>query len=163
MMTYKIANEQDLEKLVEFLLTPAIDNSFIKPLTQRGIDVRERVYKKYGNGKWVLACDNDKIIGCCAVVRKKDVKEVELSTYVVAETYRGQGIGTKIFENAMNIALGYPIDYRITFDTWEGSGISHIATKRGFIEVARFYGDPKRPEGMPTVEYEYVRPHEKRT
>lgn len=156
-VTYKIAKREDLEKLVEFLTMPEIDNSFVKPLSQRGIDVRERVYKKYDNGQWVLACDGDNIVGCCAVVRNKEKKEIEISTYVVAESYRGQGIGSRIFENALNLALKYPIEYRIMFDSWEGSAIGYIAKKRGFVEKRRFYGDPKRPEGMPTIEYEFVR------
>lgn len=153
---YKIAEFGDLEKVVNFLLRPEIDNSFILPLSKRpGVNVANRVYGKHREGRWIIAYDNteEHVVGCCAVVKKGN--DVELSTYVVDEAYRGLGIGSTLFDMALKIAKDYPKDCRIMFDSWAGSGIASIAIKRGFVKTREFYGDPKRPTGIATVEYEY--------
>ena len=152
---YRLADKEDLENIVKFLTRSDIDNSFIKPLSQRGINVGERVYRKFVFGKWILAEDDKKIIGCCALVEKEYNKELEISTYVVDEKYRGQGIGSKIFDCALDTAKTYyPSDYTITFDSWKNSGICHIGMKRGFKFVKEIKGDSKRPKGILTVVYE---------
>jgi GNAT superfamily N-acetyltransferase len=154
MIMYRLSEKKDLEDLVRFLTRSDIDNSFIKPLSQRGVNVGERVYRKYVYGKWVLAIDNNNIIGCCAVVEKEYERELEISTYVVDEKYRGRGIGSKIFDFALNVAKTYPSDYIVTFDSWKDSPISHIEEKRGFELKKEVMGDPKRPEGIVTVVYQ---------
>ena len=56
-ITYKIASQNELEDLVNFLSDPSIDLAFVKPLSQRSQSIRDRVYDKFKKGYWILAKD----------------------------------------------------------------------------------------------------------
>lgn len=46
----QIATKDDLNDLIKYLSLDIIDNSFVKPLSQRNISIYDRVYKYFNNG-----------------------------------------------------------------------------------------------------------------
>ena len=154
MVLFKIAEKEDLGELVGFLSLAEINNSFVKSLSQREITIEERVKRKYGAGVWILAFVEKELAGCLALVPNKD--KIEISTYAVISTYRGQGIGSRLLDEAFKICKErYERYKKIILDSWEGNkAIERLMEKNGFRLTELFYDPKKRPPGIKTVVYE---------
>ncbi len=109
MIIYTVAKKNELDALRRFLGEPSVNKTFVKPLLQRPQTIAQRVLDKYEKGLWILAKDNSKIIGCLALVQK--TKEIEISTYAVAEGYRRQGIGSVLIDNAIEVTKSVYSNY----------------------------------------------------
>ena len=152
---YKVAEQDDLYKLVKFLSSPEIDLSFVRPLSQRNLSIEERVQKKYKNGLWLLAIDTSTIAGCLALIQA-DEESIEISTYAVSPKYQGKGIGGRLIDESIVLCRKiYPNFKKIILDSWEGNeAISKLMQKKEFVLAKSFYDIEKRPEGIKTVIYE---------
>ena len=154
-MIYSIATKEDLEELAEFLEQPSIDSTFVKPLSQRNISIKDRVYKKHESGYWIIARneENNGVVGCLAVIPVKG-KEIEISTFAVATETRGQGVGSTLLDEAIKLVKEkYSVDTLI-LDSWEGNPvISRLMEKKGFNLREAFEDPDKRPPGVRTVVY----------
>lgn len=151
---YEVAREDDLEKLIQFLMNPEIDQAFVKPLSERDITIAERVHLKFKNGCWLLAKDQEQIAGCLALIPQQN--EVEISTYAISPNYRRMGIGSELLDRAITLTeKTYPYYKFIILDSWEGNtAISRVTDKKEFT-LREIYDDlGKRPEGIRTVVYE---------
>lgn len=149
----KVAEKKDLGNIVKFLSEPDIDNSFIKPLSERDITITDRVVRKYINGVWLLATYKKDIAGCLALI--ENPHDVEISTYAVSAQYRGQGIGSILLNYAYEKTKElYKTHNYITLDSWGGNeAITHLMKKHGY-KLIKDYDDPiKRPKGYTTVVY----------
>ncbi len=150
---YKIAEWIELRKIISFLSLSEIDQSFVKPLSERDISIRERVRQKYDIGEWIIATDGYSVVGCVAVIPKDN--ELEISTFAVDHKYRGRGIGTRLLDES--IRLGYQnyghLEY-IIMDSWEGNeAVECLMGKKGFDFYKSFEDKDKRPEGVKTFIY----------
>lgn len=87
-ITFKIAEQQDLPKIENFLGKPQIDNLFTPPLSDptRGISINQRVRTKYKTGFWAISKTPDnQIVGCMAVVPAKvsiEPIKIDLEKYI---------------------------------------------------------------------------------
>ena len=153
MIMYALATENDLDNLVAFLEDPSIDGTFVKPLSDRPITIRERVYKKFKDGYWILAKEGENLLGCLALIPNKD--EIEISTYAVSEKARGKGIGTGLIYESEKVTLErYPSVQTLILDSWSGNpAIERIMDKTGFGLRDSFPDPDKRPPGINTVVY----------
>src|SRR3990172_5373393 len=124
MVMYKIAQKKDLEKLITFLRSPDIDQSFVKPLSQRSQNIRDRVLSKYEKGKWLIAYEEKNIIGCCGLSNNEE--DVEVTTFVVSPQSRGLGIGYTLLKKIVEIAIQEYSGKKVLLDTWEGSGVDGL-------------------------------------
>lgn len=151
---YSIAQQQELEALTQFLEHPSIDFQFVKPLSQRKQSIKERVYDKHSKGYWILAKSKEgHIHACLALIPNND--EIEISTYAVSETCRGQGIGSTLIDKAIEHTRQlYPKCTTIILDSWEGNpAIERIMQKKNFTLRESFEDPGKRPQGIKTVVY----------
>lgn len=151
---YSIAEQRELEALAQFLEHPSIDFQFVKPLSQRKQSIKERVYDKYDKGYWILAKNEEgHIHACLALIPNKD--EIEISTYAVSETCRGQGIGSTLINKAIEYTQRfYPDCKTLILDSWSGNpAIERIMNKNNFALRESFEDPAKRPPGVKTVVY----------
>ena len=153
MIRYNVAKRNELDTLTNFLADPSIDQTFVKPLSQREQSIEERVINKYEKGVWILAKDDSRILGCLALVLRPP--EIEISTYAVAESSRGQGIGSGLIDKAIEVTKErYQMYDTLILDSWEGNMIlERIMQKKGFYLRESFPDPDKRPEGINTIIY----------
>ena len=90
-ITFKEATLEDITNIVDFLGRQDIDSLFVPSLSDpvRGMTIRERVERKISNGKWIIAIQEKKVIGCMAIVPARVTKEVQLPK---KEGYISKGI-----------------------------------------------------------------------
>ena len=151
---YALATKEDLDALVTFLEQPAIDLTFITPLSQRSYSIRDRVYNEFHDGYWILAKLDNKIIACLALIPNKD--DIEISTYAVDQQLRGRGIGSTLIDLAIETTKEkYPGKRTLILDSWEGNpAIDKLMQNKGFVLRESFEDPAKRPKGIKTVVYE---------
>ena len=152
---YRQASESDLPSLIKFLKTPAVDNSFHLPLSQRDITIEERVYDRHRKGVWVLAIENNQILAACAIYpTDPGSREVTLSTSVIHPVKRQY---VKAFDMGM-----YTIRQAITqfnavsmvTDFWSGdTDIASMLKFVGFVFKEEFVDPIKRSPGEKTTVY----------
>ena len=154
MVQVRKASNEDLEKIVEFLSKPVIDNMFLKPLSERDISIRERVQKKYEQGIWLLLEENIDVIGCRAIIYDKNKETATLSTFAVHPNHKGKGYGSILYEKSLEVAKEYS-PKKIIVDSWTGNkAAEYLAYKFGFTKVDEYDDPEKRPEGVKTVVYQ---------
>lgn len=155
---YKVAEKDDLSQIINFLSSPEIDLSFVKPLSQRNLSIEERVRVKYENGLWLLAMDARTVAGCLALIPSSEENYVEISTYAVSQKHQGKGIGGRLIEEAMILCKQrYSNFKKIILDSWDGNeAIAKLMQKKEFKLVNSFYDSAKRPEGIKTLIYEKI-------
>ena len=155
-ITLVLATEQDIPRVVSFLSTPEIDQSFVPPLSQRNTSIKERVRNRFLNGFWLLAVRHGNVIGCrgCKGLVDRHNKVVEFSTLAVSSAFRGCGLVGLLLRTAAGIALERYSPLVMKFDSWVGNtAVEKAALRVGFIRH-RAYDDPsKRPPGVQSVEY----------
>ncbi len=153
----RVAEEEDLWKILEFLSDPIIDNQFVLPLSQREMSIRERVDLKYQKGLWLIALDNEKICGCRGLTYHSSEEVVDFSTFVVHPSYVGRGLGKRIFQKSIDLAIERYNPSKIQLDSWNTNKVAPIlARKFGFSKVEEYLDPKKRPPGVKTVVYEKV-------
>ena len=78
-ITFQEATLENVEDIENFLGKPEIDSLFVPLLSDpvRGMTIRERVENKIKSGKWIIAFQRKKVVGCMAVVPAKVTKEVQ--------------------------------------------------------------------------------------
>lgn len=110
--------------------------------------------KKYSTDKdrIFLACDNNVIIGCIAIVGHT-TKEAQLRWYLIDPKYRGIGLGKKLYEKALNYAMekGYKKLWLVT--TKNQKKAVNIYEASGFKEVSQTIVD-MRGKAFVEVRYE---------
>lgn len=150
----RIADKADAEQIWGFLERPDIDHSFNRPLSERAVTIRDRVVATFQKGKWYLASSRGAICGCRGV--KFDPLKLTLSftTFVVDPSFRGMGIGQRLFRYSAEDAIATYQPALVVLDSWETNAVfEHIVLKHGFHKH-RIFADPaKRPAGIGTVEY----------
>lgn len=155
----RIATETDKEALMHFLRKPEVDGSFIPPLSARVISIEDRVDEKIVHGFWIVAFDGSKLIGCrgCNGVVDTTEQIVEFSTLAVDSHYRHKGIARQLMQLAFQTALKLYSPRKMRFDSWlTNTAVAHLAQDMGFKKT-RVYQDPKRPDGILSVEYIWTR------
>jgi ribosomal protein S18 acetylase RimI-like enzyme len=101
--------------------------------------------KKYEepNGAFIIAKDNDKVIGCVGL-KKLDGNICEMKRLFVNDIYRGKGIGKRLVEKIMEEAKDK--DYKKmrldTLKTMESA--LKIYYKNNFYEIEAYYNNPNK-------------------
>lgn len=149
-MPIEIAKGRDMKAIREFLSIPEIDQSFVKPLSERNITIDQRVRMYYHNGVWIIGHEDGEISGCVAVRCQRE--SAYISTYALRPHALNMGIGL------LDYALGYAKNSchakLIDTDSWENNRVVDMILKRKGFKVESVYDDPvKRPEGLKTVYY----------
>jgi hypothetical protein len=141
-------------RIIDFLKTPGVDNSFVKPLSQRDLSITQRVDKYYREGTWIIGHKSENIRGCVAVRQNADA--AYLSTFALVH---------KPSLNDLKLGLGlldYVIQYAsielkakvIDTDSWENNSVvEKLLLRKGFKINARYDDPAKRPPGVQTVYY----------
>ncbi len=78
-ISFREAFLEDVQSIENFLARKEIDSLFVPLLSDpvRGMTIKERVERKMDNGKWFIAVQGKKVVGCMAVVPAKVTKEVQ--------------------------------------------------------------------------------------
>ena len=84
-----------------------------------------------------VALDDDKVIGFISVINKKDMNSIYLDDYCVHESYRGQGIGSKLMQMSFDFAKSQGYDQVITHVQGANKESVEFYWKKGFklVEV----------------------------
>ncbi|CAB1077740.1 hypothetical protein D1AOALGA4SA_5519 [Olavius algarvensis Delta 1 endosymbiont] len=146
------AKDEDLNRLITFLSQPEIDKGFCKPLSDRNISIRERVYLKYKRGLWILAEIEDQIVSCVAIV--PEGMGVSFSTFACKDNKICKFAGGRIWEESLKLARDFFNASFIEIDSWEGNEfISRFLAKRGFKKIGTYCDPDKRPDCVNSVLY----------
>ena len=85
-----------------------INECFDLNVSYNGIDISD-------NQRFLLLRNNDELIGCSLITLKKDpirnLKTFYLDYICIKKSYRGQGLGHKLFQEIERIARSENIDY----------------------------------------------------
>jgi len=151
-----LATESMLIELIQFLQQPKIDHAFIRPLSERDVSIRDRVYRIYQSGFWLVALCNGKVIGCrgCKGIIDKQYGILEFSTTVVDSVFRGVGLATLLFQQGVKIAYTRYRPSVMKLDSWStNKAVERIVLKLGFSKNRVYDDSEKRLPGMQSVEY----------
>lgn len=108
--------------------------SILKAEANDILEVRELLQSARGDTsnisfeQFVVAKDNDKLIGCVRIKKLED-EVLELASLAVEEEYRGQGIGKKLVEEVLKQQTKRPV-YLMCFKDRKG-----FYDKVGFEEI----------------------------
>lgn len=149
-ITFREAELGDAILIENFLERPDIDSLFVPALSDpaRNMTIKERVEGKIKTGKWIIAIQKDKVVGCMAIVPAKLTKEIkspekegfisegvsiqewgkdeiwELSTVVVDQELsrreKVKGIGKLLFEMAKRWVRARGNKAGLVTDSWVG-------------------------------------------
>lgn len=151
-----LAKKGDTSRLISFLSSPEIDQSFVYPLSRREVSIKERVCGMFPHGFWLIASYAERIVGCrgCKGIVDQEDRIVEFSTIAIDPAFRGIGLGSRLLRKAIQVALERYVPLIIKFDSWTTNrAMERAALKAGFMK-RRVFDDPaKRPFGVKSVEY----------
>jgi len=150
------ATEGDIPRIISFLSRPEIDQAFVRPLSNRGISIKERVENKFPNGFWLIASHDEEIVGCrgCKGVIDHERRIVEFSTTAIAPDFRGIGLGPALLRTAVKIAFERYLPLIMRYNSWSTNIAMRKASLKAGFTVSRIFEDPwKRPPGVKSVEY----------
>jgi N-acetylglutamate synthase-like GNAT family acetyltransferase len=152
----RLATEKELASIIDFLSTPEIDQSFVRPLSKRSLSIPERVHSKFSQGFWLIALYQGKIVACraCSGIVDRKTKRVELSTMAIAQPFRRQGLGSMLLHEGVMIARERYNPRIISIDSWStNKAMEKTALGCGFVKRRTFDDPSKRPPGIQSVEY----------
>lgn len=150
-----IAQDADLQKIINFFSQPHIDRGFCKPLSERNITIPERVFLKHNQGIWVFAEIDQQIVSCGAII--PDGKGVSISTFACINDVNCKIAGASVWENILKLAKEHFVADYIEIDSWVGNEfINRFLTKRGFEKIKTFSDPDKRPASVESVLYQMI-------
>lgn len=148
-VSVRVSEEEDGKSLHTWLMDPVILRWF--PLDNvREVEDAVRIWLSYKEiGSAYTACIDGKPCGMAVLYlhRYKKLKHQSLFAIIVDEKYRGQGIGTKIFERLKQEAkekFGVEI---LHLEVYEGNPAKKLYDRIGFKEYGRQEQFLKEKEG----------------
>ncbi|MBN2087033.1 GNAT family N-acetyltransferase [Candidatus Peregrinibacteria bacterium] len=153
-ISISIAEEKDLENLIIYLSQKEVDNAFVKPLSERPISIRDRVFRDFKEGFWLIGKDEEENVIASLAIIYHDYT-AECSTFSISPLLRGRHIGTKILiEAEMILQSMFPEIHMIVIDSWEGNTpVKKLVEKLDYKEINRYVDTRKRPQGVKTITY----------
>ncbi|MGH1600632.1 N-acetyltransferase [Campylobacter majalis] len=122
MITLRKPKPKDIVMMQE-LVAPEVASGIILPRSSDEVSTNIRSY--------TLACDNDEIVGYCALhIHTPNLAEVR--SFVVRQDLRGQGIGSMIVKALLEEAKFYEISQVFTL-TYQRKFFERL----GFVEIAK--------------------------
>jgi hypothetical protein len=154
----QVAQKSDLERIINFLTQPEIDQGFCKPLSDRNISITNRVFSKYKQGVWLFAEIDDRIISCIAIVPEGEA--VSFSTFACINNLKCKLAGAAVWHKSLQLAEEIFDCSCIEIDSWAGNEfINRFLTKRGFEKIKTYPDPDKRPVSVDSVLYRMTLEH----
>lgn len=131
----KIAESNDLNKIINFLTKPEIDNMFVYPLSSRWLSINERVVNKFNEWTWVILLDCLNVIWCRAIIPFENDK-VMLSTFAVDPKYQWKWLWKILYQYSIDVAIKKYNPKEIYVDSWNTNSVAFsLAKKFGFEKI----------------------------
>jgi len=149
-----IAKKDELLDIINYLIIPEIDLSFVRPLSQRNISIKERVYTDFNKWYWLVLKDNDNLIRwTLACIMENNI--AYLSTFSVSNVIVGHGFGKKlIFDVEMILKSLFPEINAIFLDSWStNKWVASIMKEFWFTKIKEYEDKEKRVDWVKTVLY----------
>lgn len=138
-------NEQQIKALTDLYET--VDEEFTPPLSERGRTIFERTKEISEDSTWIVAKDENFIIGSCAANLKKNRSR----SLAVHPFYRKAGIGTKLLEKVIMYFKNKDSKYIKFRTSSDHKQITKMAEKFGFELDKRIKNPQERPKGIDTL------------
>jgi ribosomal protein S18 acetylase RimI-like enzyme len=117
-----------------------IEHFYRNSLTKEALDKkREQIINLPKNEKYLVAKDDEKVIGVCRLIKHPDNNELK-SIYIMS-SYRGKGIGTMFWNEALKF-FDPKKDIVVTVAIYNKNAIDFYS-KLGFVDTGRRFSDEK--------------------
>ena len=92
----------------------------------------------------IILCRKDEEYAGCIAIRKIDAEIAELKRTYVKPSFQKQGIGNKLLEAAIDLAVNYKYK-KIRLDTLSNmTAAINLYTSNGFYEIPAYYHNPEK-------------------